>query len=431
MRKSFCLQTILISVAGLYAAPGFAQSGPAIAPDTTGTLIVPSTSSSFNQQGFNLPSVPRSSGQDIVRGTGGVSCQSSVGTNGPVFDMGVIGTNDIYSRDSAALYGRITVPLGKKPKRIDCSRLYELEVQRLKMEIQMMRAGHQVGALFGHSSDSLKTRFEAARQSETAAKFNEPSSVQPTHKTALNPSAPARNTLDADGAAQPDTIKPKTSAPTARPTPPDLPRSGSPAPMIRTASAGRRFTTLFAKADEPVSLTRPDPVIVPAKMPDRDDRFAHIPPIFSLPKSDGPAKADHFERPAPRIARLSPLTGASAPSPASHAYRTHEFDKKDLPPARPGPARTQRLSRVGQPDRTQTYYAQLGAFSSLSNSRRAVTTYQAQFPDFISDYEMIAKPLEREGRTLFLLQAGPLSRRDIQVVCDVIGDGCHAVRSDR
>ena len=113
------------------------------APDTASPIFLPSTSSYYNQQGFNLPSQTRPSGQDIVRGSGGISCQSAVGGAGPTLDMGVIGTEDPFGRDSASLYGRVTIPLGKKPKRVDCTRLYEMELQRLQLELEMLRVAQQ------------------------------------------------------------------------------------------------------------------------------------------------------------------------------------------------------------------------------------------------------------------------------------------------
>ncbi len=131
------------SLAAILACTGGIAAAQSNSPDQNGAIFVPqsSSSSSFNQQGFNLPSAPRATGQDIIRGSGGISCQSAIGGNGPTLDMGVIGTNDIYDRDSAALYGRVTIQLGKKSKRVDCNRLYDLEVERLKMELALMRAG--------------------------------------------------------------------------------------------------------------------------------------------------------------------------------------------------------------------------------------------------------------------------------------------------
>lgn len=138
MRKIFSKTCSVVAVLACMSGSAFAQ-----VTDQNGAIFVPqsSSSSSFNQQGFNLPSAPRATGQDIIRGSGGVSCQSAIGGNGPTLDMGVIGTNDIYDRDSTALYGRVTIQLGKKSKRVDCNRLYDLEVERLKMELALMRAG--------------------------------------------------------------------------------------------------------------------------------------------------------------------------------------------------------------------------------------------------------------------------------------------------
>lgn len=158
MRKILCDKTIIMRARSLGAFTLFAASTAvaSVANAQTSALpleqnvpvILPNSSSSYNQQGFNLPSAPRASGQDIIRGAGGVSCQSAVGGNGPTLDMGVIGTNDIFSRDSTALYGRVTVQLGKKPQRVDCNRLYNLEVERLKMEIQLLRAGSLGGGAY-------------------------------------------------------------------------------------------------------------------------------------------------------------------------------------------------------------------------------------------------------------------------------------------
>jgi hypothetical protein len=35
-------------------------------------------------------------------------------------------------RREALAYARVTIPLGRKPKRIDCSQIYELEIARLR-----------------------------------------------------------------------------------------------------------------------------------------------------------------------------------------------------------------------------------------------------------------------------------------------------------
>ena len=50
----------------------------------------------------------------------------------------------INERDREALaYARVTMPLGKRPKRIDCSRVYELEIERLREEVALLRMNAQ------------------------------------------------------------------------------------------------------------------------------------------------------------------------------------------------------------------------------------------------------------------------------------------------
>lgn len=137
MRKSHCCKIAGLAVLIAMSTMASAQT----IPTNNTPIIVPSSSSSFNQNGFNLPTQPSVHGQDVVRGTSGISCHSAIGSGGPSLDMGVIGSNDIYDRNSVAVYGRVSVPLGKRPKRVDCTRLYELEVQRLEMELEIARSG--------------------------------------------------------------------------------------------------------------------------------------------------------------------------------------------------------------------------------------------------------------------------------------------------
>ncbi len=104
-------------------------------------IILPTQSSVHNQNSLFLPNTPSFHGQDVIRGAGGVSCESAIGSGGPYVDMGVIGSNDVFDRGSTALYGRVVVPLGKRGRRVDCTRLYELELARLRVELEMMRMG--------------------------------------------------------------------------------------------------------------------------------------------------------------------------------------------------------------------------------------------------------------------------------------------------
>lgn len=96
-----------------------------------------------NQQfGVNLPQAALPSGSDEIRTTDGATCRSAVGGDGAYMDVGVIGSPEGQDASaSAAAYGRIVVPLGYKAKRLDCTKLYDLEIRRLKMELELARMG--------------------------------------------------------------------------------------------------------------------------------------------------------------------------------------------------------------------------------------------------------------------------------------------------
>lgn len=96
-----------------------------------------------NISGFNLPGVSLSQGHDEVRAADGTTCRSAVGGSGAYMDVGVIGNpeQDANGNSSMSAYGRIVVPLGRMPKRVDCSKLYDLEVARLEIELKLSQMG--------------------------------------------------------------------------------------------------------------------------------------------------------------------------------------------------------------------------------------------------------------------------------------------------
>lgn len=93
-----------------------------------------------NQNGFSLPGVSLPQGQDEVRAADGTTCRSAVGGSGAYLDVGVIGGSGAAS-GSMATYGRVVIPLGRSAARLDCSRLYALEVERLQMELRLLKMG--------------------------------------------------------------------------------------------------------------------------------------------------------------------------------------------------------------------------------------------------------------------------------------------------
>ena len=97
-----------------------------------------------------MPGVQLPHGHDEVRAADGTTCRTAVSGSGAYLDVGVIGNpgqtttslGTVTETDSSlAAYGRMVIPLGRKTPRIDCSRLYDLEVQRLAMELKLMQMG--------------------------------------------------------------------------------------------------------------------------------------------------------------------------------------------------------------------------------------------------------------------------------------------------
>ena len=115
-------------------------------------LLLAGTAASA-QSGVYLPPPPQGpGGEDTIETQSGTRCRQSINGNEGYLDVGVTGTTasgvpnnsnlvvSIDERDRHALgYARITVPLGRKPKRLDCSRIYELEIQRLRDELALLK----------------------------------------------------------------------------------------------------------------------------------------------------------------------------------------------------------------------------------------------------------------------------------------------------
>ena len=111
-----------------------------------------------NQNGFSLPGVSLPQGQDEVRAADGTTCRSAVGGSGAYVDVGVIGGSGAAS-GSMATYGRVVVPLGRSPARLDCSRLYALEVERLQMELRLLKMGLARGGAKPAAAPPAPSRF--------------------------------------------------------------------------------------------------------------------------------------------------------------------------------------------------------------------------------------------------------------------------------
>ena len=122
-------------------------------------LLAPSISRSQSSSlNLSLPSAPGSYQSDSFR-AGDLDCKNAIGsaTNLEFGVTGIIGNGytdplqgfvDSNRVGDVGVFARIVIPLGQKPKsRIDCNRLYELElrkkqleVMRLEQELQQLRA---------------------------------------------------------------------------------------------------------------------------------------------------------------------------------------------------------------------------------------------------------------------------------------------------
>ncbi|WP_298676842.1 hypothetical protein [uncultured Lentibacter sp.] len=106
-------------------------------------LILLTSAAEAENFSIDLPT-PRgmANASDTIQTMDGSRCSQSVNGGGAFFDIGVAKTeNDTQSftnGSSGTIYGRLIIPIGKKPKRLDCIRLYELELQRLRSEIEYL-----------------------------------------------------------------------------------------------------------------------------------------------------------------------------------------------------------------------------------------------------------------------------------------------------
>jgi hypothetical protein len=110
---------------------------------TTQAISQTATVNNNNQSfGFNLPHSQMPNGFDEVRTSDGTTCRSSMSGNGAYFDLGGITSRPSTTGESeTAAYGRLVIPLGQRPNRIDCTSLYQLEIDRLRHELMLAKSG--------------------------------------------------------------------------------------------------------------------------------------------------------------------------------------------------------------------------------------------------------------------------------------------------
>ena len=117
------------------------------------SLEVALAGSALASPGIYLPPAPQGpGGEDTIESSSGTRCRQSINSNSGYVDLGMAGSAgssvpmsdrvfvSITDRDREALaYARVTIPLGRQPKRLDCSKVYELEIERLRQEVELLK----------------------------------------------------------------------------------------------------------------------------------------------------------------------------------------------------------------------------------------------------------------------------------------------------
>ena len=103
-----------------------------------------------NSMSFSLPSMSSVSGSDSIR-AGDLDCKNAIGgsTNFEIGMTGVInnaivpiiGKEDVNNPQSKdiGLYARLIIPLDGPSERINCNTLYQLELQRRRLEVERLK----------------------------------------------------------------------------------------------------------------------------------------------------------------------------------------------------------------------------------------------------------------------------------------------------
>lgn len=135
--------------------PGFVPRSLLGASVSALLAVAPVAPALAGTNGVYLPPAPTGpGGEDSIETSSGTRCRQSVNSSGAYVDLGVTGTTTngrdrttssiLYADQApneATAYARVTIPLGKKPQRIDCSQVFQLEVARLKREIELLKMG--------------------------------------------------------------------------------------------------------------------------------------------------------------------------------------------------------------------------------------------------------------------------------------------------
>jgi hypothetical protein len=129
--------------------------------------ISPLASAQTTLNNINLPQTPQfPQGTDRIRAADGTECSRSTAPRNKYMDMGVLGfgaggqgvenqypivygantgnyniPNNSYQRAGGGVYARLVINLDNDTPNVDCGKLYELELERLKLELEQGKMG--------------------------------------------------------------------------------------------------------------------------------------------------------------------------------------------------------------------------------------------------------------------------------------------------
>lgn len=115
-------------------------------------IAISFTVMAFSVQALSIPSLSSSSAYDEFRTSSGMTCRQSVSGSAQLQVGGVASMDDSeddytggswnnrrYARDEKGVFVQLIVPIGV-PDRIDCTTLYNLEIEKQQLELQQLKS---------------------------------------------------------------------------------------------------------------------------------------------------------------------------------------------------------------------------------------------------------------------------------------------------
>jgi cell division septation protein DedD len=242
------------------------------------------------------------------------------------------------------------------------------------------------------------------------------------------PGAPATPAAPAAPAMAPTASAPAAPAPGTPPATAAAPPAAAP-PAAAPLGEPRRVRTVAIRPDGSVIGQPPAAGAAPAAAPAAPSISTMAPPQ-ATPVAQPPA------RPA-----TPPPTATPAASPVKTAERISTpaaqtpATPQAAPAARPqpAPAPAQRAAAPAAAETTGGFVVQLGAPGSEAEARTSFAALQRRFPDQLGGRSPVVRKAElADGRTVYRLRVGPLSREGATSLCQSLqanGGSCFIARN--